>query len=264
MSRKSPETPEAVTVTLLAHPQTAAGIRHAREVRGSRPMTAEQLRDLIDAILALRDAKEHRFRAVRQAGLESRTVVLPGCTLASITVRGRMALEDCHTWPMPPVWRKHAPEWAVLVNAWVLAHGHDREAMNAWTRENWQPLVEEWARKVHCDFATLAAETAELLAYGRPPERREGKALLDPEHPDTAGLLISLCSEIGGTPDYWLHDVPETRVAWFCRSIREMGHARYAAENPKRMDPKHPKVAAHERWRRVIEELAAEPEEAQA
>lgn len=250
---------EKVSIQFLAEAGDAEAARECMRRRKGRPMTTEQLRDFLDAMLAVRDAEKHRLRAVEQTGLLSRAVHLPGCTLATITIAARIKLRQAQTWPIPAAWRDNCAEWSTLVNAWFLASCDDRNAIDAVSADTLQPLVEAFAEGVHCDFATLAAETVSLLTYGRPPEALKNRRLFEPEHPDNAGMIVQLCSQIGGTPDYWLYQAPESQVAWLCRSLREQSHARYAEGNPDRMDPDHPKVGARMHWDKLTDQLTTEP-----
>lgn len=179
-----------VSVTFLAEACDARALGDLLAARGGRELDLDEVHELLDTLLDLREAEAGRSRTPLQNGLLFRTVAVGGELLHSPTLAARIALQRLDRWPVPFEWVAHAQEWVSLCAGWILAHGRQPEALEALNSRTVQPLVEAWAVRLACTAAELSVAVADLAGCGYPPldpgtpERK--KALAGPTSPPSS------------------------------------------------------------------------------
>lgn len=186
------DTLQPVSVTFLAEPCDARALAEIRAARGGRRLDLDEVHELLDTLIDLREAEAGHHRTPGQNGLLFRTVAVGGELLHSPTLAARLALQRLDRWPVPPEWLAYPAEWVSLCAGWILAHGRQPEALEALDSHTVQGLVEAWAARLACTAAELSVVVADLAGHGYPPldpgapERK--KALAEPTLPPSSSV----------------------------------------------------------------------------
>lgn len=234
-------------------PGVRQDLDEVREKRGTAP-TIEEVHELMH--LAEGVGRAYHGKALDQRdrdGLLPRAVRVGDVELHSLTIAGRLMLRRLIVWNTEDEGLFDQETWDVL-QAWVFAHSRERDAMALCTADVVAEAAVEWAAGLTCDVDDLQAAIA-VLTTGIAPDVPTGDG--DVDEAETVRALAKLA---GGTPDYWLFDVPESQAAHVMDAINETAlreanaGARAAGKQPPPdADPKLRAVARYnERHREMM------------
>lgn len=198
-------------------PGVKQDLDEVREKRGTAP-TIEEARELMLLAEGVGRAFHGKVLDRRDRdGLLPRTVRVGDVELHSLTIAGRLMLRRLVVWNTEDEGLFDQETWDVL-QAWVFAHCKDRDAMALCTADVVAAAAVAWSAGLTCDEDELKA-AIEVLTTGVAPEVVGTDADVD-----EADTVRALAKHAGGTPDYWLFDVPESQAAHVLDAINEAAH----------------------------------------
>ena len=179
-----------------------------RETRG-RACTLEEARELLDLQRAVKRAYDGRpdRDGPDRDGMLPRSIQVGDATVHSLTIAGRIMLRRLLAWNGATEGGMFDQDTWDVANAWVFAHCHDRAAMSLCTPEAVSEAALDWSANLTCPTAELDA-AIDTLTTGAAPAVEPGG-----ETPDDADTVRALSAALGGTPDHWMYDAPESMAA---------------------------------------------------
>jgi hypothetical protein len=232
-------------------PEALAGdLREIAESRG-RPVAPAEVERLAARLAAVQRASGKDARPVDRDGMLRRSVRCGEAVLHSPTYAAGIALRRILGWNEqdPDLFDQEGYD---LVEAYILAHAYDREALaRLTTPDSAAEAAGAWGVALTCTAAELR-EAVEALGAGAYPEPAGGEGPAGAG--DLAEALDGLLQRYGGTdPERWLYDVPSSLVAHLADGAR-MADAKVARARAKAtgeavapdQDPKFQAIAAYD------------------